>query len=306
MGYDEIYEYLRWQREVRRRKPETLYAYEGVLQKWLEWLGDVPLNEATAQDVEAFSNRPRTLRKGRVGGQGSPATVARDVTIVSSLYDYLAARYGIRNPAALAGRPTVHNRSPRPISDEQWLALWRLPDLDVFERGALGLMFLCGFRRSEVVRLAPIHYRDGQLVGFVRKGGGEDTFNLREMVEHWDWKRPQYGASRFLSAFEEAVELRDGEDTLVPWPKHYVAGVVDPHAVTTRMRAWLKQAGLQQDAFTPHCLRHSFVTNLLETGVPIEVVSDLANHSGVNVTMRYAKTAGRLGQMRRQHSRYDS
>jgi site-specific recombinase XerD len=60
-----------------------------------------------------------------------------------------------------------------------------------------------------------------------------------------------------------------------------------------RMGDWLVQCELPSDAFTPHNLRHSFATNLLRTGVPLDVACDLCNHSSVAITMRYVRTAGR-------------
>lgn len=53
------------------------------------------------------------------------------------------------------------------------------------------------------------------------------------------------------------------------------------------LRRFLHDEGLAQ--FTPHQLRHTFVTNLIRAGVPLPYVSELANHSDIQTTMRYVK-----------------
>jgi site-specific recombinase XerD len=290
-----VHEYLSWQRDVRRRSGGTLYGYEGVLRAWIDWLDVTHLSQATVEDVEAFSQRLRPSRKGRVMGPGSDATVSKDVVIVGTLHSFLAARYGWPNPAVLAGRPKVRNRNPKPISDGDWAKLWgsKLPPEGVV---ALGLMTLCGLRRAEVVGLRASHLdmENLRIVDFTRKGGGTDTVEIGAMLEHWRRTMPNLlgrgGEDRLQRGLESLLSAAGG-GALLPWQNRQ-GGPTTAHSVTTHMRTWMVRAGFGPDDFTPHQLRHTFVTNMLRTDVPLDVVCELANHSDPKITMRYRRVAG--------------
>jgi site-specific recombinase XerD len=66
--------------------------------------------------------------------------------------------------------------------------------------------------------------------------------------------------------------------------------MTNPDQLNKRLLRLQQRCGIRQPV-TPHALRHTFVTRLLEVGIPLHVVSRLANHSDVSVTMRYVKTA---------------
>lgn len=85
---------------------------------------------------------------------------------------------------------------------------------------------------------------------------------------------------------------RDDDPHLRGKPRldRYPKGWTPPNVVNKRLKATLRRCGLAEDQFTPHALRHSFVTNLLRAGVPLHVVSRLAAHADVATTMRYART----------------
>lgn len=67
-------------------------------------------------------------------------------------------------------------------------------------------------------------------------------------------------------------------------------GVINPDQFNKRLVRALRRNGLDGNEFSPHALRHSFCTNLIDVGVPIQVVSRLAGHSSINITMRYVDT----------------
>jgi len=248
-------------------------SYDNTLQQWLVWLGGKPVEMATLDDLEAFQLRPRQ-RRGR-GGTGSTATQRREITSIRLFYGWALARGHIEaNPIALALAPTVHNIQPKPVPDRVWLRAWNA-DMPNGLRTAVGLGYFCGLRRAEIVALDVTQLTDRRIVGFVRKGGGEDTLQWRTMVEVYEQHLPLLGAERFLEAI--AQSRRVGGKYLTPYR--------DPDWMNRSMRT----AGMP---FTPHMLRHSCATNLIRADVPLPIVSRMLNHSSVDITMRYVKAGG--------------
>jgi len=310
-------EFLEWQRK-RNRARETLFIYTDVLTKLLAWLGETPLATASTRTLEGFVDRPRKRRRPHhASGQlieGSPATRRRDITIIRSFYKYLTERgYLAVNPALLLVPPEVHNVAPRAIEDDTWRAVWCHPSLDSTERLVLGLGFFCGLRRQELVDLAPAHFDlDGErLVSFTRKGGDESSFPYGSAVRLLAERLPQLvpeGAEVALSRVLDHVETRGLKPYVLAWgdalgsdteprlhggPRldRYPTGWTPPGQVNKHLRRILKRCGLPESAFSPHALRHSFVTNLLRADVPLHIVSRMASHADIATTMRYVKTA---------------
>jgi integrase/recombinase XerD len=311
-------EYLEWQRK-RNRSRETLVAYTDVLNKLLVWLGETPLATASTRQLEGFVERPRARRRpghptnGKMI-EGSPATRRRDITVIRSFYKYLTERgYLAVNPALLLVPPTVNNVAPKAIDDNVWRAVWCHPRLTETERVVLALGFFCGLRRQELVDLTPANFDlDGErLVSFVRKGGNEASFPYGSAIRLHAERMPQLvpeGADEVLRQIRAYVEGREGRPFLLAWGDdlgrpddpalrgrqrldHYQAGWTPPGVVNKRLRTLLRRCGLPADAFSPHALRHSMVTNLLRANVPLQVVSRMASHADLTTTMRYVRTA---------------
>lgn len=265
-------DYLTWLRDTRGRSPATLYGYSIALDMFLDFLEPRRLTDATLADLEAFVGRARGGRAQ--GASGKAATRAREVSVLRGLYSFLVARGHVTaNPALDLMAPRISNRHPKPIDDSVWRRLWGA-DLDVNERAAYGLGFFAGLRRSEIADLDCQHIRRHRLVGFTRKGGGDDVMDLGELAGTFEELMPQLGAELFLPALDKA------EPPLV-------VSAIDLNRLMSERCITESLPHL-----TPHQLRHSFVTNLLRAGVPMHIVTELANHSSPSVTWRYAKVGG--------------
>lgn len=273
--------FLDWQRLKRQSSRNTLTKYRQVLAVFDASGEGVPFTARTTDEVEDFTSRPR-----RGGARPAPATVAMELSTIASLYRWGQARLGwTENPAVLAGRPRVHNRQPRPLSDETWLAVWGsvLPDI---ARVVLGLGYFCGLRREEITSLRGDQIHDGAIVNFIRKGGGEDRVDYDDLLQHWAAFMPELRPDRLGPVLRWQARTR-GERLLVPWADNWTPA----NSLNRHLDAWLEAAEMP-GAFTPHQLRHSFATNLLRTDVPLALASDLCNHSDPSITMRYIKTSG--------------
>ncbi len=291
----------------RGRTAVTVYQYAQKLDLWLDYLGPRPLADVTVADLEDYLDRPRVGRAH--GGEGADATKAKDLTVLRGLWRWAVTRGHLaHDPTADLTPPKVRNSNPRAIAPELWAKVWT-SDLEPAERVVLGLGYYVGLRREEICRLTAAHVdvASGRLINFKRKGDGNDKVTgvvpylscVRLVAE----RRPELiGVPEyFLGPLEAAVAAAD--PWVLPWGpvRHHGAerrpegvlwprGMTSPDQINRRLGRRLAALGLP-GAFTPHALRHSFVTNLLEMGVDLVVVSRLANHSSVAITMRYARVA---------------
>lgn len=282
-------DWLDWLGRTAGRTPQTVYNYASLVARYLdECVGDTPLGAVPVERIDAWLLRPRA---GRARGQvAAPATRARNVAVLRSFYGWLMARGLVQvNVAAQLAVPKVRNRNPRPLPDGAWATAWACAE-DVRLRGCLALGFLLGFRRNEMVTLGAEHVdaERRMLTGFVRKGGGDDTMPVDAVLGVWEAKMPT-----LLGGWtaEDAWGFLEGLAAKPLGSDGTLLGLRNPDHVNKLVRAHLERLGTP-GAWTPHALRHSFVTNLLRCGMPIEMVSELANHSSLDVTMRYAKIGG--------------
>jgi site-specific recombinase XerD len=272
-----IQDWLTYLLDKRGRMRSTVTAYATILYNFSDSLGGRPILSATIEDLETFAFRLRKFDQ-----KAMPATIAKDANAVKSFYNWCheqgltATNLGIALHA-----PTVRNRQPRSIFDDDWLSYWNHIMVDSNNRMtvAFGLGFFCGLRRDEIVKLRGSQILGDQIVNFRRKGGGEDTLNWLTMHDCYRQGLPRLvGNGRFPMVLRDLAESR-GDQTLLGWS--------DPGSfndATTRMAGRVGAV-----SFTPHQLRHSCATNLLRCGVPIHLVSSLLNHRSIDTTMRYVR-----------------
>jgi len=307
-----VQDWLAWLTNVRRLKGASISAYSDTMNAFVDWLNVSDAlsswDEVESTHIEAFMGRER-----KRNGVGAPATQDRDRVCISQFYNWMMLRgYTNVNPSVNVGVPKIYNRAPKAIDDQVWEQLWnsRLPDED---RVWLGLGCFAGLRRQEIAHLAPaqVDSRRGMLLGLNRKGGKEECVEYEEMATVLADRFPRLlpDPERWLHTVAVAAHDRRGEHVLITMDTPAPATTLrrmstddpllpDPAVLNKRLRKLLSAAELPPGLFSPHALRHTFVTNLLRCGVPIEVVSDLAGHGNIDTTRRYVKSAGRLKEWR--------
>lgn len=295
---------------LARRERSRLYVYQvaAKLEELVAWCGDREFGDLSTADLEGWCARPNA----RTGGVRAPASRQKDVVVVRGLCRFAHARgFVLSDAGAELAAVRVRNRNPKAIDLDVWAKVWGSEYLDTTERVVLGLGFFCGLRREEIARLRGDHFdvRAGRIVGFPRKGDqgtGTGVVPYVSCARLFGERLPRaIGVPEtFLRPLEAAVGACGGNDGwLVPWGlsahaqgRRGASGVVstmtNPDQINRRVQLLLERLGLHGRAFSPHALRHSFVTYMIEPlGVPITTVSQLAGHSDISITMRYVKVA---------------
>jgi integrase/recombinase XerD len=261
----------------RGLSPHTLAAYRRDLAKTSAWLassGHGSLAAAAAGDLVGF------LRACRASGQAS-ATVARAMSSLRMFFRFLV-REGIRpdDPTRLLETPRPWKSLPHYLPEPEVEALLAAPDPGTprgqRDRALLEVLYACGLRVSELLAL---RLDDAQLdAGYVLVRGKGRKERLVPLGE---------SASAAVRVF-----LAQGRGQLL---RERVSPILFPTArgrALTRQAYWknLRRLALQAGLTTPlspHVLRHSFATHLLEHGADLRTVQALLGHADISTTQIY-------------------
>jgi integrase/recombinase XerD len=282
----EVEEFLAWMSSERGRAVNTLLAYRRDLRFYCAWLIDHDLDVATI-DLDGLIG---FVAERRTSG-AAPSTVARQVAAVRMLHRYLATEQ-LRpdDPASGLEGVRVPSGLPKPLTEPQVTALLDavVGDEPIHrrDRALLELLYATGARISEVVGLSvgDIVFDEG-LVRLLGKGSKERIV--------------PYGR-----AAAEALDSwfsTDGRVRLVPaqWRRRSDAEAVFLNTRggrLSRQAAWLvvkkygHLAGIDAP-LSPHVLRHSCATHLLDHGADLRVVQEMLGHASISTTQVYTRVS---------------
>lgn len=277
--------YLRHLAIERGVSKNTIAAYRRDLAGYLDYLESVFVSEiaaVTEQQVSEFA-QSLTSQRGLVS-----SSVARNLAAVRGLHKYLLQENAIvQDVAALVKPPKAARRLPKAITVDQVESLLSAagPDPDasdsiasirIRDRALLELLYATGARVSEVVNLDLDDLVDPTLVRLFGKGSKERIVPVGSF------------AQRALQAY--LVRVRPG---LVTLGKGTPALFLNQRGGRlSRQSAWqiISDAAAEAELvgeISPHTLRHSFATHLLEGGADVRVVQELLGHSSVATTQIY-------------------
>ena len=231
----------------------------------------------------------------------SPRSNARLLSSLRAFYAH-ALRRGLRSddPTALLQPPRLPRALPKALSEAQVEALLQAPDLatphGLRDRAMLELMYGCGLRVSELVQLpaTAANLRQGVL-RVAGKGSKERLVPLGEESQHWLQRylreaRPMLLAPLRDPAGSEALFVEPGGN---PLSRQAFWALVKRSAVA---------AGLDPARISPHGLRHSFATHLLNHGADLRALQMLLGHSSLSTTQIYTLVARE--HLKRLHARH--
>lgn len=265
----------------------TQAAYRGDLERAARWLasrgrpGLVRASRADLFDLLAW----------RAGAGFAARSTARLMAALRAFFaDGVRQQRLPTDPTALLEPPTLPRSLPKALAETQVDALLNAPDLGtsvgLAERAMLELLYATGLRVSELVELPTLAVNLRQGVLRVRgKGGKERLVPIGAEAQHW--------LERYLAearpVLARAPAVRSANPTAL-----FLAATGEPW---TRQRFWARlkalaaMAGIDPAKVTPHGLRHSFATHLLNHGADLRVVQMLLGHSSLSTTQIYTHVA---------------
>ena len=277
----EMEEYLTWLATEKGRSVNTLTAYRRDLKGYAGWLHErgTGLAEVTPGDVEAYVAVLREAGK-------APATMARAIVAVRSLHAFAAAEgLLLVDPAADVEPPSVPRGLPKGLSEAEVESLLDVAGTDPVarrDRAILEVLYGTGMRIAELVGLClgDVDLGDA-LVRVLGKGSKERVIPLGRLARASlvDWLdtggRPAMAPARWARrGDEEAVFLNQRGGRL---SRQGAWGIVSEHG---------RRAGLER-TLSPHALRHSCATHMLDHGADIRAVQELLGHASISTTQIY-------------------
>lgn len=275
-----VHDFLQYLRVERQMSPHTLRNYRldlgQFLEFWQEHHPGLSLDGATYRHLRPFLAR---IMKGC-----RKSTVARKLSTLRTFFKYLQ-RQGVvdANPARLAPTPKVERRLPHFLTvDEAFHLLGQLEAgrggfLERRDRAILELFYASGLRLSE---LAGLCLEDLDLEAGVIKVWGKGAKERLAFLG-----KPAQEALAAYLPFRTALLQR----VKVQSPALFLnrrGGPLSPRGVARIVGAWARKAGLP-GGLSPHGLRHSFATHLLEGGADLRTVQELLGHASISSTQRY-------------------
>jgi len=295
-----IQQFLDYLRLERHFSPYTARCYGADLRQFAQFLaGEIESNTATdaTASTAGVSRRiveadPLLIRRFLTyldEFQYSAATMARKIATLRSFYKYLA-RQGMvsNNPMMLIRTPKQTKRLPKAISVEQVEALLAAPDdkttLGARDRAILETLYSTGIRVSELVDLNRSDLDEiGEALTIRGKGKKERIVPLGShalrAIRHY--LATLDGDARF-KAVKEAFETGESVALFV----NKTGSRLSSRSVRRKLDKYLVQVGLDPD-ISPHTLRHSFATHLLDNGADLRSVQELLGHQSLSTTQVY-------------------
>jgi integrase/recombinase XerD len=285
MASDHLGDFFNYLSVEKGLASNTTAAYRRDLDRFFHYssINQLNLSQVTSEELQGYLAwlRGRENTEFKIG----EASIARNLISLRSFFSYLEKEHQYHNPTSNFHPPKIPKRLPKALSVEQVMSILQIAGDDLIsirDRALLELLYATGARISEITNLntadlSTIQNDDGQITTVRVKGkGGKErvvpigNFGLIAVNDYLTRSRPSL--SKVLTQKALFLNQRGGR--------------------LTRQSAWnivknrAARAGLSE-VVTPHSLRHSFATHLLDGGADIRVVQELLGHASVTTTQIY-------------------
>lgn len=271
-----IHKYIRYMKLQRNYSGNTLEAYILDINKLLKFLKDngVSPEAAKLSDIQCFAASLHDIGI-------SPRSQCRILSGVRAFYKYLYLDGYIKDdPTELLESPKLGDHLPEVLTTEEVDRLEQAIDLSKWEgqrnKAIIEVLFSCGLRVSELVNLKmSALYLDEQFVRIMGKGNKERLVpiseNAIEQLKYWFIDRSH-------------MNIKPGEEDYVFLNRR------GAHLTRTMILIMIKRLGAEagiQKTISPHTLRHSFATALLEGGADLRAIQSMLGHESIGTTEIY-------------------
>lgn len=276
------------------KSENTIKSYQLDLTKFIDFLevqNIIEITEVTQQTIQLF------LASLRQAGYAS-STTSRMISSLKQFFIYLMKEGIIKqNPLTLIQGPKKVQRLPKVLTMKEVEALIQSPDTSTLwglrDRTILEVMYATGLRVTELTQLSleELHLDLG-FIQTVGKGDKERLVPLGEEAEYWlkqylNLVRPSF-ANKCNAPTDSVFLTERGK----PFTRQ---------GIWKNLKKYVALANVDHDV-SPHMLRHSFATHLLENGADLRMVQELLGHADISTTQIYTHISKqRLQKVYRQY-----
>jgi integrase/recombinase XerC len=319
---EHLEQFLEFLRLNRNMSPHTLRAYQSDLEQFLDAVAAA--RGVARRGLTAASLDRNALRSflASIHGQGlSRATAARKLAAVRTFLRYLRREEVISgDPGALVATPKREVRMPAHLSEQEMSELLAAPSGDDGlvrrDRAILELFYASGLRLSE---LAGLDLQDvnlsARMVRVLGKGGKERfvPFNsstaaaIRKYLGDRELLVQSGPGDQIERRGPQEGRGRNGRGRRSPLFVNYRGTPLSTRSIDRLVRRYVAACSTRF-GISPHALRHSFATHLLQRGADLRAIQELLGHARLSTTQRYThvNAAQLLDVYRRAHPRAKS
>jgi integrase/recombinase XerC len=288
----QLEEFLEHLRLNENASLHTVRAYESDLSQFFGFLAARAGRKRIDLTADEFNHHYIRDFMGELHRRGnSRSSAARKLAAIRTFGKYLR-REGVLegDPAALVGTPKREHRLPAHLGEAEMARLLEMPDgastLGRRDRAILELFYASGLRLSELVGLDIDDLNlSGRVVRVLGKGGKQRLvpFNrtaesaLRAWLKDWEGLREQIARTS---------KAAGGRRPREPLFLNYQGTRLSTRSVDRLVRRYVAACSARF-GISPHALRHSFATHLLERGADLRAIQELLGHSRLSTTQRY-------------------
>jgi integrase/recombinase XerD len=269
--------YLTYLRDVRRMSANTLESYARDLAQLAGFVEErgLALDTIDRRDLEAFV-------RGQMAAGLAPRSVARLVACVRGFYKFATVEKKLpRNPADDLRSPRAWAALPNFLSLEEVDLLLEQPDIatprGLRDKALIEVLYATGLRVSELIalRAGDLNLEEGYLT-CIGKGDKQRMVPLGQQAIEWVRRYIRDGRTALLRKKASPwlfVNARDG-------------GPLSRVGFWKVLKAYGKTAGITRQ-LSPHVLRHSFATHLLDRGADLRMIQVMLGHADLSTTQIY-------------------
>jgi integrase/recombinase XerD len=285
MASDHLADFFNYLSIEKGLASNTISAYRLDIEKFFHYLStnQLSLEQVTPEQLSFYVAWLRGMENTefKIG----ESSIARNIISIRSYFTYLAKEHKFNNPSSNFKPPKIGKRLPKALTIDQVMSMLNIAGTDLIssrDKALVELLYATGARVSELINLntLDISTADTQTgaittVKLKGKGGKERVVPI--------------GSYAVAAVNDYLVRSRP---TLLKVSTQKALFLNQRGGRLSRQSAWnlvakaAERAGLS-DQVTPHSMRHSFATHLLDGGADIRVVQELLGHSSVTTTQIY-------------------
>ena len=272
-----FHDFLTMLRVERNVSTHTMDAYKRDINQYLMYLGDLDIKNLSDVKSTHIRDYIRVLSDGGM----APASISRIISSIRTYYRFLSSENILdENPVLLINNPKLPKKLPDVLSEKEIsLIINAIQESSQFyqrDKAIIELLYSCGIRVTELCNLEMSSlFIDEDLIRVMGKGNKERLLPLGvrskkyldDYIKHSRNSHIKKSGSSFVFVSRNGNQLTRAMINII-------------------LNKWTQVSGLKKSV-SPHKLRHSFATHLLEGGADLRFVQALLGHSDISTTQIY-------------------
>ena len=272
-----FHDFLTMLRVERNVSTHTMDAYKRDINQYLMYLGDLDIKNLSDVKSTHIRDYIRVLSDGGM----APASISRIISSIRTYYRFLSSENILdENPVLLINNPKLPKKLPDVLSEKEISliinAIQKSSQFYQRDKAIIELLYSCGIRVTELCNLEMSNlFIDEDLIRVMVKGNKERLLPLGirskkyldDYIKHSRNSHIKKSGSSFVFVSRNGNQLTRAMINII-------------------LNKWTQASGLKKSV-SPHKLRHSFATHLLEGGADLRFVQALLGHSDISTTQIY-------------------